>query len=117
MVVGDTVGDVGAAVGDVVGEVGAELGEVVGDVGDPVGVDVTTVGAVETGYTIEYRSLLGEPAPKLERTFVVASFNTSFFNSIGEAEGFDCRYSAATPATYGVAIDVPDLVKAPLSLP
>src|SRR5688572_21605540 len=34
----------------------------------------------------------------------------AFRTASGVADGFDCRYSAATPATCGVAIDVPEIV-------
>ena len=34
----------------------------------------------------------------------------------GVADGLDCRYSAAAPATCGAAIDVPPIVAAPVSL-
>lgn len=96
LVVGDAVGDVGAAVGEVVGEVGAAVGVVVGDVGAEV-----------SGYANEYKSLLGDPAPKPVRAFFVVKFRISVLTSDGDAPGYDWRYSAITPRTYGAAIDVP----------
>ena len=36
--------------------------------------------------------------------------------SLGRAVGLDCRYSAATPDTWGQAIDVPDAVMVAVSL-
>jgi len=106
LVVGDAVGDVGAAVGEAVGEVGAAVGVVVGDVGAEV-----------SGYANEYKSLLGDPAPKPVRAFFVVKFRISVLTSDGDAPGYDWRYSAITPRTYGAAIDVPDLVDEIVSLP
>lgn len=118
VVVGDSVTDVGTDVGAAVGEVGAEVGAVVGAVGADVGVLVGAVGADVGGMvwnvgadviacTIEYRSLLGDPAPIPERTPVVALVSTAVLTSEGVACGLDCRCSAATPAVYGDPMDVP----------
>jgi hypothetical protein len=50
---------------------------------------------------------LGDPDPALVTTPVVALLVTAPATTDGVAEGLPCRYSAATPAACGVAIDVP----------
>ena len=39
----------------------------------------------------------------------VAAFNNVVVTSAGVADGFEDKYKAATPATCGDAIDVPDI--------
>ncbi|MDX6720335.1 MAG: hypothetical protein QOJ63_2589 [Solirubrobacteraceae bacterium] len=58
----------------------------------------------------EYSSRFGEPAPGLVTLPAVAEAFTTPETVAGEAAGLPCRYSAATPATCGVAIDVPLIV-------
>ncbi len=52
-------------------------------------------------------SRLGEPVPGLVTFPVVALSLTAAATVAGVAVGSPCRYSAAAPATCGVAIDVP----------
>ena len=58
----------------------------------------------------EYSRRFGEPVPGLVTLPVVALVVIALATVAGEAAGAPCRYSAATPATCGVAIDVPLIV-------
>ena len=49
----------------------------------------------------------GDPAPSPVTTPTVASDTSAPATSDGEADGWDCRYRAAAPATCGVDIEVP----------
>src|SRR6185295_1351354 len=64
--------------------------------------------------TLEYRSRLGEVVPMwlgddvlVLRMPVVALAITAASTSVALARGCACRYSAATPAACGAAMDVP----------
>jgi hypothetical protein len=59
---------------------------------------------------------LGEPDPALATTPVVAEPTTAAAMVAGLAEGFAWRRRAATPATWGEAIDVPLIVRVAESL-
>jgi hypothetical protein len=62
------------------------------------------------GVKIEKRSLFGV-APGTPVILLGVAFATSAAcTAAGVAVGFAWRYSAATPATWGVAIDVPEIV-------
>ena len=52
-------------------------------------------------------SLFGDPVPAPETTPLVALVTSAFATEDGLAFGLSDRYSAATPTTCGVAIDVP----------
>src|SRR5687767_12419127 len=58
----------------------------------------------------EYSKRLGEPVPGLEILFGVELSLIAAHTVAGDALGFPARYSAATPATCGVAMDVPLIV-------
>ena len=45
-----------------------------------------------------------------------AQFEKGMLTSLGRAVGLDCRYSAATPDTWGQAMDVPDATWLSVSL-
>ncbi|KOX51980.1 hypothetical protein ADL08_02870 [Streptomyces sp. NRRL F-6492] len=57
-----------------------------------------------------YRSRFGEPVPGLVTTFGVAAAVRAAETWAGVAVGLAARWSAAAPATCGVAIDVPEMV-------
>ena len=58
----------------------------------------------------ENRSRFGEPEPGDKTTPWVALETIASETAAGVADGFDSRYRAATPATCGVAIEVPLIV-------
>lgn len=64
----------------------------------------------------ENSSRLGEPVPAFVTLFGVELLMTAAVTVAGEALGFVSRNSAATPATCGVAIDVPEIVFIAVSL-
>jgi len=65
----------------------------------------------------KYASLLGEPAPGLVTRPVLAQVVMRAVRTCAAvAAGFAVQYFAAKPATWGQAIDVPDMVRVPLSL-
>ena len=66
--------------------------------------------AAERRPSSEYSSRFGEPEPGLETLFCVALAVIVPATVAGDAAGLPCRYKAATPATCGVAIDVPLIV-------
>jgi hypothetical protein len=51
----------------------------------------------------------GVPDPALVTTPRVAEVLIAAATVAGEEVGFCCRYKATTPATWGAAIDVPDI--------
>lgn len=57
----------------------------------------------------EYTNKFGELVPGLVMIPRVAAFNNVVVTSAGVADGFEDKYKAATPATCGDAIDVPDI--------
>ena len=61
-------------------------------------------------------NLLGEPVPGLVTTLFVAMFRIVPPTTAAEAVGLFCRYRAATPATCGLAIEVPLEMAAAVSL-
>ena len=63
-----------------------------------------------------YSSLFGEPVPALVTLPVVASATMASRTWVGVSAGLFARYSAATPATCGVAIEVPLIVPVLVSL-
>ncbi len=65
----------------------------------------------------EYSSRLGEPRPALFTTPEVALVVMALETVAGAAVGCACRYRAATPATWGVAMEVPLMVLLALLLP
>src|SRR5712691_2571300 len=75
-------------------------------------------GGLSTGWPpkSEYRSRFGEPEPTLVNRSVVALLTTPAWTSAGVALGNALRYSAAAPATCGVAIEVPLIVLVAVSL-
>lgn len=58
----------------------------------------------------ECRRMFGEPEPGLPTTPGVPLATMASRTCCGDADGFAARYSAATPATCGVAMDVPLIV-------
>ena len=64
----------------------------------------------------ENSSRLGEPVPAFVTLFGVELLMIAAVTVAGEALGFVSRNSAATPATCGVAIDVPEIVFVAVSL-
>ena len=54
-----------------------------------------------------YRSRLGEPEPGSETRPCVAQLTIAWLTAYASAAGLFARYSAAAPATCGVAIEVP----------
>ncbi len=54
--------------------------------------------------------MLGELVPALLTALLVAMLISALRTVVGEAVGLPCRYSAATPATCGVAIEVPLMI-------
>src|SRR2546425_1421939 len=64
----------------------------------------------------EYRSRFGEPEPTALNRFGVALLTTAEWTAPGVAVVLTPRYSAATPVTWGVAIDVPLIVLVAVSL-
>ena len=54
-----------------------------------------------------YRSRFGDPVPMLASTPLVALLVKARATAAGEAAGLVWRYSAAAPATWGEAIEVP----------
>src|SRR5689334_4139261 len=57
-----------------------------------------------------YSRLLAEPVPALVTLPFVLPFTRASRTAAGVAVGFAYRYRAATPATWGDAIDVPLMV-------
>ena len=64
----------------------------------------------------EKSSRLGEPVPAFVTLFGVELLMIAAVTVAGEALGFVSRNNAATPATCGVAIDVPEIVLVAVSL-
>ena len=64
----------------------------------------------------EKSSRLGDPVPALVTLFGVELLMIAAVTVAGEAVGFVSRNNAATPATCGVAIDVPEIVLVAVSL-
>ena len=64
----------------------------------------------------ENSSRLGEPVPAFVTLFGVELLMIAAVTVAGKALGFVSRNSAATPATCGVAIDVPEIVFIAVSL-
>ena len=105
-------GGVGGVVvgGVVVGGVvvgGVVVGTVVGGVSSS---------ALGTGVSSEYTSRLREPWPGFVTTLRVDDVAIAAATSAGVRAGFCPSASAATPATCGAAIDVPENVRVALSL-
>src|SRR6266571_3726482 len=71
------------------------------------GWSVTGGGGCEDAPPPVYRSRFGDPVPMLASTPLVALLVKARATSAGEAAGFVSRYSAAAPATWGEAIEVP----------
>ena len=65
----------------------------------------------------EYTSKFGELVPGLVMIPRVAAFNNVLVTIAGVADGLDDKYNAATPATCGDAIDVPDIETVRVVLP
>jgi hypothetical protein len=63
----------------------------------------------------EYSKRFGEADPAFVTTFAVAAFTMAFRTCEGLAV-WPCKYRAATPATCGVAMDVPLIVFVAVSL-
>ena len=59
---------------------------------------------------------MGEPVPALVTLFGVELLMIAAVTVAGDALGFVSRNNAATPATCGVAIDVPEIVLVAVSL-
>jgi hypothetical protein len=59
---------------------------------------------------------LGDPVPGFVTGFVVALLMIAAVTVAGDAPGFVSRKRAATPATCGVAIEVPEIVFVAVSL-
>ena len=57
----------------------------------------------------EYAMRFGVPDPALVMTPRVAPLLIAAATAAGEEVGFCCKYKATTPATWGAAIDVPDI--------
>lgn len=96
---------------DPAGGVGVGVG-----LGGGVGVGVGLGGGGGALPSNEYSKRLGEPVPALvtllsEEPLIIAAPTVA-----GEAVGFVSRKSAATPATCGEAIDVPEIVLVAVSL-
>ena len=72
--------------------------------------------AVGAGVSSEYTSRLREPTPGLATTLRVDDVAIAAATSAGVRAGFCPSASAATPATWGAAIDVPENVRVALSL-
>lgn len=72
----------------------------------PVGADGTPGGAGAND--AENTKRLGVDVPGLVTIPRVAALSNVLVTSAGVAVGFDDKYNAATPATCGDAIDVPD---------
>ncbi len=88
-------------------------------VGTGVGPGVDVLVGVGVGPVLpksEYSSKLGEPVPGLVTLPEVALLTRALRTVAGEALGLLWRYSAATPATCGVAIEVPLMVFVAVSL-
>ena len=89
------------------------------DVVDVVDVVEVVVGASSSafgaGVSNEYTNRLSEPAPGFMTTFLVDDVAMAEATSAGDIEGFCDRANAATPATCGAAIDVPDIERVALS--
>ena len=64
----------------------------------------------------EKSNRLGDPVPGLVTLFGVELLMIAAATVAGEAVGFVSRNNAATPATCGVAIDVPEIVLVAVSL-
>ena len=64
----------------------------------------------------EKSSRLGEPVPAFVTLFGVELLTIAAVTVAGDAVGFVSRNNAATPATCGVAIDVPEIVLVAVSL-
>ena len=91
-------------------------GVVVGGVGGGVVVGGGSSSAVGAGVSSEYTSRLREPTPGLVTTLRVDDVAIAAATSAGVRAGFCPSASAATPATWGAAIDVPENVRVALSL-
>ena len=57
------------------------------------------------------------PVPGLVTIPRVAAFNKAFVTVAGVADGLEAKYRAATPATCGDAIEVPDIDAVRVVLP
>src|SRR5690606_7320526 len=68
------------------------------------------------GYSVIFRSLFGVPSPGLPILSAVAPSVRAVATASGVASGWPARYTAAAPATWGLAIEVPDIVLVPWSL-
>ena len=89
--------------------------------GPPAAAKPALVGLIEkeqgsVGPLNENSSRLGEPVPAFVTLFGVELLMIAAVTVAGEALGFVSRNSAATPATCGVAIDVPEIVFVAVSL-
>ena len=91
--------------------------------GPPAAAKPALVGLIEKeqGFGVgppldENSSRLGEPVPAFVTLFGVELLMIAAVTVAGEALGFVSRNSAATPATCGVAIDVPEIVFIAVSL-
>src|SRR5918996_2042486 len=75
-------------------------------------VNVAVGGASDGGALpkIEYSSRFGDPVPMLDSLLTLALLTSAAWTTFGGAAGSPERYSAATPATCGAAIDVPLIV-------
>jgi hypothetical protein len=89
------------------------------DVVDVVEVVEVVVGASSSalgaGVRSEYTNRLSEPVPGLLTTSRVDDVAIAEATSAGDIEGFCDNANAATPATCGAAIDVPDIERVALS--
>ena len=72
--------------------------------------------AADGCYGTSFSSLFGEPVPGLVTTPEVAPFTRAVATWAGVEEVWPERYTAAAPATCGVAIEVPDRVAVAVSL-
>ena len=112
-VVVDDVDDVDVVVDDVVVVVSGSV--VVLDVVVDVVVVVVSSSAFGAGVSNEKTSRLSEPVPGFVTAFRVADVAIADATSSGDSDEFCESASAATPATCGAAIEVPESVRVALS--
>ena len=95
---------------------GVVVGTVVGTVLGTVVVGGVSSSALGTGVSSEYTSRLKEPWPGFVTTLRVDDVASAAATSAGVRAGFCPSASAATPATCGAAIEVPESIRVALSV-
>ena len=95
---------------------GVVVGTVVGTVVGGVVVGGVSSSALGTGVSSEYTSRLKEPWPGFVTTLRVDDVASAAATSAGVRAGFCPSASAATPATCGAAIEVPESIRVALSV-